>query len=273
PGDALQGLQQLLAVRQVALNNFAAGALPPDRQLGDAERRLVPIYLLHRYQAEAAVRLLGGNSYAYGLIGDTSADTPPVSGAQQHKALAAMAGLLATKTLSLPDSVLRVMAPPSNEFSRSPEFFGTKMAPMFDPLQAVASASALIAQMSFDPARLNRLAWQHGKDASVPSVNALFQALLADNWRNSGGSGQTGLVQTTRNWAVLDAALLSLDGGKLHPAVAAQWRGALAELAKQLESGKGREQQDAGRYIQRYLDDPSSVKLRALAVIPPGSPI
>ncbi|MBP7981747.1 MAG: zinc-dependent metalloprotease, partial [Arenimonas sp.] len=71
PGDALQGLQQLLAVRQVALNNFAAGALPPDRQLGDAERRLVPIYLLHRYQAEAAVRLLGGNSYAYGLIGDT----------------------------------------------------------------------------------------------------------------------------------------------------------------------------------------------------------
>ena len=59
----------------------------------------------------------------------------------------------------------------------------------------------------------------------------------------------------------------------LHPAVAAQWRGALASLAKQLQSGKGREQQDAGRYIQRYLDEPGSVKLRPLAVIPPGSPI
>jgi hypothetical protein len=273
PGDPMQGLQQLMAVRKVALANFAAGALPPDRQVGDAERRLVPIYLLHRYQAEAVVRLLGGTSYAYGLTGDTTADTPPVSGEQQQKALAAMVELLSTQTLTLPDSVLRVIAPPSNEFSRGPEFFGTKMDPMFDPLQAVASASALIAQMSFDPARLNRLAWQHGKDARVPSVAAVFQSLLADNWKASSGNSSAALIEATRNWAVLDAALLTLDGGKLHPAVAAQWRNALAELASALASGKNAEAKSAGRYIQRYLDDPGSVKLRPLTVIPPGSPI
>jgi hypothetical protein len=144
---------------------------------------------------------------------------------------------------------------------------------MFDPLQAVASASALIAQMSFDPARLNRLAWQHGKDASVPSVDDVFQSLLADNWKASSGNGSAALIEATRNWAVLDAALLTLDGGKLHPAVAAQWRNALAELASNLASSKNVEAKSAGRYIQRYLDDPSSVKLRPLAVIPPGSPI
>ncbi len=268
PGDALQGLQQLMRVRESALQHFAEGALPPDRQVGDAERRLVPIYLLHRYQAEAVVRLLGGSDYAYGLIGDTDANTTPVNGDMQHKALDATAQLLSEQTLSIPDSVLKVMSPPSNEYSRSKEFFGSKMEPLFDPLQAVASASALVAQMSFDPARLNRMAWQHDRDNSIPSVHEVFQTLLAQPWQQRGP-----LILNTRNWTLLDAALLTLDSGDLHPAVAAQWRSALGDLAKQLQGSKDADQNEAGRYIQRYLNDPGSVKLRALATIPPGSPI
>lgn len=268
PGEALQGLQNLLRVRESALQYFAEGALPPNRQVGDAERRLVPIYLLHRYQAEAVVRLLGGSDYAYGLIGDTNANTTAVNGDMQHKALDAVAQLLSEQTLSLPDSVLKAMSPPSNEFSRSKEFFGSKMEPLFDPLQAVASASALVAQMSFEPSRLNRMAWQHDRDNSIPSVHEVFQALLAQPWQQRGP-----LLLSTRNWTLLDAALLTLDSGNLHPAVAAQWRSALGELAKQLTGSKDADQNEAGRYIQRYLADPNSVKLRPLATIPPGSPI
>ena len=270
PGEPMQGLRNLLAVRKAALAHFAEGALPPDRQLGDAERRLVPIYLLHRYQAEAVARLLGGSTYAYGLIGDTAKGAVPVAADRQREALALLSGLLSQDTLQLPESVLRTLSPPSNDYTRGLEFFGTRMDPLFDPLQATASASALIAKMSFDPARLNRLAWQQARDSNVPSVSDVFEVLVSTPWRENGGNA---LLINTRNWAVLDAALLTLDGGNLHPAVAAQWRGALASLAKQLQSGKGREQQDAGRYIQRYLDEPGSVKLRPLAVIPPGSPI
>ncbi len=270
PGDAMQGLQQLLRVRESALQHFAEGALPPDRQVGDAERRLVPIYLLHRYQSEAVVRLLGGSDYAYGLVADANANAnnTPVNGDMQHKALAVVAQLLSEQTLNLPDSVLRVMSPPSNEYSRNKEYFGSKMEPLFDPMQAVASASALIAQMSFDSARLNRLAWQHDRDKSIPSVNEVFQTLLTQPWQQRGP-----LILSTRNWTLLDAALLTLDSGNLHPAVAAQWRSALGELAKQLTGSKDADQNEAGRYIQRYLADPSSVKLRPLATIPPGSPI
>jgi len=269
PGEPMQGLRNLLAVRKAALANFAEGALPPDRQLGDAERRLVPIYLLHRYQAEAVARLLGGSTYAYGLLGDTTPGAVPVPGNRQREALSMLSGLLSQDTLSLPESVLRTMSPPSNEYARGTEFFGTRMDPLFDPLQATASASALIAKMSFEPARLNRLAWQHARDSNVPSINEVFDYLVSEPWRENGGNV---LLINTRNWAVLDAALLTLDSGNLHPAVAAQWRSSLASLAKQLQSGKG-EQQDASRYIQRYLTDPASVKLRPLAVIPPGSPI
>ena len=273
PGDALSGLQKLLEVRQLALNNFAAGALPPNRQTGEAERRLVPIYLLHRYQAEGVIRLIGGVNYAYGLIGDTNLETTRVDARTQQQALAATQNLLSYATLSIPASVLKVMSPPSNEYERGPEYFGTQMAPVFDPLQAAEAASALVAKFSFDPERLNRLAWQHEQDANIPSVANLFDALLAQAWLETPSSGSQTLLLNTRNWVLLDVALLTLDGGKLHPAVASQWRTALANLAKQLESSKQSSSQDAGRYINRYLRDPSSVKLRPLANIPPGAPI
>ncbi|MBP6299976.1 MAG: zinc-dependent metalloprotease [Arenimonas sp.] len=273
PGDALTGLQKLLEVRRLALNNFAAGALPPNRQTGEAERRLVPIYLLHRYQAEGVIRLIGGVNYAYGLIGDSNLETTRVDARTQQQALAATKSLLSYETLSIPASVLKVMSPPSNEFERGPEYFGTQMAPVFDPLQAVEAASALVAKFSFDAERLNRLAWQHEQDANIPSVANLFDTLLTQQWQEKPSSDSQTLVLNTRNWVLLDAALLTLDGGKLHPAVASQWRTAMANLAKQLESSKQSSSQDAGRYINRYLRDPSSVKLRPLANIPPGAPI
>ena len=273
PGDSLGGLQKLLQVRQVALSNFAAGALPPNRQTGEAERRLVPIYLLHRYQSDGVIRLIGGVNYAYGLMGDTNLETTRVDAGTQQQALAATQNLLSYETLSIPSSVLKVMSPPSNEYERDREYFGTMMAPVFDPLQAAAAATALVAKAGFDTERLNRLAWQHEQDSAIPSVANLFDALLAKQWRETPSSGTQTLLLNTRNWVLLDAALLSLDSGNLHPAVASQWRNALAELAKQLQSSKQATSQDAGKYINRYLSDPSSVKLRPLANIPPGAPI
>lgn len=273
PGDAIDGLRQLLRVRSIALDAFADGALPPDRQLGDAERRLVPIYLLHRYQAEAVIRLIGGSTYQYGLVGDTSGDTIAVKGERQREALAATRQMLALETLSIPGSVLHVMTAPSNEFSRSPEFFGTRMSPVFDPLQATGSASALIAQFAFDSSRLNRLAWQNERDPGIPSTTELFNAIVGQSWTEGGGNKQDELILATRNWVLLDAALLTLDSGELHPAVAAQWNTSLRTLAMQLEKSKEANQREAARYILRYLSDPSSIKLRPLPVVPPGAPI
>lgn len=273
PGDAIDGLEKMLTVRRVALKGFADGALPPDRQLGDAERRLVPIYLLHRYQAEAVIRLIGGSTYHYGLVGDTAPDATAVDGNRQRKALAATRQMLSLETLSIPDSILRIMTAPSNEYSRSPEYFDTRMSPVFDPLQASASASALVAQLAFNPLRINRLAWQSERDAKIPSITQVFQNLVAEPWQESAKNRQDTLILATRNWVLLDAALLTLDGGELHPAVAAEWITSLRALAKQLETSKNENHREASRYIKAYLSDPSSIKLRSLPTIPPGAPI
>lgn len=273
PGDPLDGLDHLLRVRKAALARFAEGALPPDRQAGDAERRLVPIYLLHRYQTEAAMRLLGGGEYRYGLLGDKTGGVRVTDGARQAKALDAAFSLLSLDVLALPPSVLGVLSPPSNEYARSVEYIGTRMAPVFDPVQAAAVASALVAEQGFHPARLNRLAWQHGQDAVVPSPPDVFDALVARPWREAPAAGQGALLQSSRNWTMLDAALLALDGGELHPGVAAQWRASLRAFADENAGSKDVDRQAAAAHVRRYLDNPASVKLRPLPTIPPGAPI
>lgn len=273
PGDPVAGLTHLLTVRDTALSRFATGALPPDREAGDTERRLVPIYLLHRYQADAVIRLIGGGDYGYGLIGDGALGVTPVEAGLQRQALEATAGLLSMRTLRLPDSVLGVLTPPSNEYARNPEYFETRMSPIFDPPQAAAAATALVAGRAFQSERLNRLAWQHARDARIPSVADVFEALVTRSWAESAPAAADTPIRQARDWTVLDAALATLDGGQLHAGVAVEWRAALATFAKANANAGDPQRAEAARRVRRYLDDPASVKLRPLPQIPPGPPI
>jgi hypothetical protein len=272
PNDPIAGYAQLLAIRKAALNRFAAGALPPDREVGDAERRLVPIYLLHRYQADAVIRRLGGVEYRYGLLGEQASGTQAVAGAEQAEALQAIVQSLSVDTLRLPESVVAVLTPPSNEYGRSNEYFQTRMAPVFDPLEAAGSATAHIAQLLLYPSRLNRLTWQHALDSKVPSVSTVFNRAVLERWQEKRLSGSDGLLQSARNWVLLDAALLTLASEQLHPAALVQLRAALAEFARWGSTQKG-EAKAAAQHVQSYLADPSRVKLRGLPVVPPGAPI
>jgi hypothetical protein len=50
--------------------------LPDARQAGELEARLVPVYLLQRYQGEAVARLIGGGDFDYTSAGDIKAGIP-----------------------------------------------------------------------------------------------------------------------------------------------------------------------------------------------------
>jgi hypothetical protein len=61
--DTVSALRDILNVREVALANFDGGAVAHSTPFAELERVLVPIYYLHRYQVEAAVKLIGGVRY------------------------------------------------------------------------------------------------------------------------------------------------------------------------------------------------------------------
>lgn len=279
--DTLKAFEALMAARRKALANFSIGVLPPERQAGEIEARLVPVYLLHRYQTEAVARLLGGASYAYADAADRQTGSMAVPAATQRAALDRLVATLGADQLALPANVLDLVTPPGNDYVRNREYFATKAAPLFDPLAAVEAATAHTAQFLFAPARLNRLAWQHARDANTPGVVDVLDATFHGSWQRDAvdaSAPAAAAVQTAANWVVLDAALNLLEAGQLHAQVDAEVRATLQRWQQWLakDSGKGEvgaSRAEAVALIAKYLADPKSVKLRPLPTIPPGAPI
>lgn len=279
--DSLARYDELMAIRQRALAGFNVNVSPPDRQLGDLQSRLVPVYLLHRYQLEAVARLLGGAAFDYGEVADTAAGARVVPADEQRAALQRLIASLGSDQLALPDAVLKLMTPPSSEYGRTREDFASATASTFDPVAAVEAGAANTLQFLLDPARLNRVAWQRAIDATQPGVQEVLDALIAGSWqRDTPDDGAPGAVavQNAANWVVLDALMLAAQDTKLHPAVAASVRSALGRLERWLAAHPGSgtaaaSRRDAANRITRFLDDPTSIALRKLPPIPPGSPI
>jgi hypothetical protein len=284
--DAIKTWDQLMAVRQRALTTFSVDVLPESRQMGEIEARLVPVYLLHRYQAEAIARLLGGAEFEYATSTDVRAGaarsgTRVVAAAAQRAALARLAASLRADTLALPASVLDLMTPPAHGYERNREYFAQRMNSVFDPFSAVEAAAAHSCQFLFDPARLNRMAWQNARDPAQPGIGDVLDAVLMQTWKRAAAGPAVGAgeaVQLSANWVVLDALLRLIDGAMLHPGQQAQVRQQVAELGLWLskhpaKGATGHSRVEAAALIQRYLNEPGKVKLRAMPPVPPGAPI
>lgn len=284
--DSIKTYDQLMQVRQRALTNFSMAVLPPQRQLGELEARLVPVYLLHRYQLEAVARLIAGADYEYGLASDANAErvqagSKPVAASVQRQALQKMSSSLRAENLALPQNVLDILTPQSEGYSRTPEYFSGRMNVIFDALSAVEAGAAQSSLFLLDAARFNRLAWQHARDAQQLGVQESLQVVFDQTWKRDAipasiVAGEA--VQLAANWVVLDAVLNLIDGGRLHPQVQAEVRQNIHELALWLQKNPGKgsnasSRRQAAEFVLSYLREPSSVKLRALPAIPPGAPI
>ena len=284
--DVLKSWDQVMAVRRRALQTFSVDVLPEQRQMGELEARLVPVYLLHRYQTEAVARLLGGAEFDYVTstdvrTGSGQGGARAVPAATQRGALERLAASLRAETLALPANVLDLVTPPAQPYERNREYFATRMNSLFDPFGAVEAAAAQTCVFLFDAARMNRLAWQHARDAHQPGMQEAIEQVLQQTWKRApvaaalaGGEA----VQDSANWVVLDAMLRLIDGGELHAGQQAALRQQAAELAQWLRKhpgagASGHSRAEAAALIQRYLDQPGQVKLRPAPAIPPGAPI
>ena len=79
--DAAAELRRVMEVRRAALNRFGERAVRAGLPLATMEEVLVPVYLHHRYQVEAAAKLVGGQWYTYAMRGDGQQPLLPVAAA------------------------------------------------------------------------------------------------------------------------------------------------------------------------------------------------
>jgi len=272
--DPIGELRRMMNVRTVALQRFGEGALPVGEPLAQLRRAFVPIWLLDRYQIEAASKSLGGVNFPYALAGEAATATP-VAGATQWAALYALLDTLNPAELSVPGRLLPLLSVGfggNDDRQTQIELIPTAGGPVFDPLKATEVGAVQTLTPLLAPERLNRLEAQHAADASVPAPAQLFELLLGRTLAQSGNDVGRRVATT----AVLSLARVQRDA-QLSPTISLQLAGRLDRLAEELQRSRG-PQQDWARGLAALLKDREALD-KALADparlprVPPGMPI
>ena len=83
--DAADELTRIMKIRAAALARFGENAIPMGAPLAQLQDTLAPLYLLHRYQCAATIKMIGGLDYRYRLRGDGQINAAIVSGPMQRR--------------------------------------------------------------------------------------------------------------------------------------------------------------------------------------------
>ena len=172
-------LDRIMRVRKIALDNFSENDIPEGQPVATLENVLVPIYLLHRYQLEAAAKSLGGLYYTYAVRGDGQEITEIVAADQQRKALDALLNTLKPSVLEIPESILKLIPPQPPGYDRTRENFVSNTGLTFDPLSAAATAAELTVRLILQPQRDARLIEYNSRDSSSPSLSEVIDKLVS----------------------------------------------------------------------------------------------
>ena len=150
---------------------------------------LVPAYLMHRYQLQAAATVLGGRDFTYALKGDGQTPTTVIDGERQQAALTALLATLSPDALALSPELVALIPPRPPMSGNSRELFPRETGYLFDPVAAAGTASTLTLGVLLDPkraARLNQLAAVSDELPNFPAVlDALFKATWLDVTANT----------------------------------------------------------------------------------------
>ena len=271
--DPASELDRVLKIRSVALSNFSANAIRAAAPMATLEDTLVPVYLLHRYQTEAAAKEIGGLDYRYSLRGDHQLTTAIVPPDQQRHALQSVLKTLDPSTLTLPESLLKNLPPRPPAYPRTRESFPSYTGLTFDPVAAAQSAADLTLALIFEPARAARLVEYHAREATAPSLDDVVDATLAATWNAPHQSGLALEVQQTVQTETLEHLLALGANATTSAEVRAIVRARAAKLKDELASSQEPNRIAAVARIDEFLKNPAAFKPAPPAEAPPGMPI
>jgi hypothetical protein len=210
--DPVDELNRVMEIRQVALKNFGEKNIKMGAPMAMLEEVLVPMYFFHRYQAEAAVKMIGGLNYRYALRGDGQPITELLSPPQEQKALEALLKTVHPSALTLPESLLKIIPPRPIGYSRHRELIKIKTELTFDPLSAAETAADMTFSLILHPARANRLVEQHAREAKLPSLENVIDQMVTATIKSAPRTGLESSVQMAVNIALIsNLASLALN--------------------------------------------------------------
>ena len=285
--DPAAELLRMLDVRRAALDRFGETAVRNGTPMALLEETLVPLFLHHRYQIEAAASALGGVDYAYAFRGDGREPLRAVPAADQRAALDALMRTLRADELTVPASVADLIPPRPAGYGRHRELFPRYTGSTFDRITPAVVAADLTVSALLRPDRAARLVEQHAVDGNLPGLVEVIDALVEATFGEPFSAGYRIELQRAVQRVVVDRLirLASVSPMAQVRAVAAHW------LEDVLEEIRGRllPTDAAGdfdrvahaahgsalrRDIIRFLEAPAEgAEAWETPPAPPGSPI
>ncbi|NVK25573.1 MAG: zinc-dependent metalloprotease [Gammaproteobacteria bacterium] len=275
--DAASELLRLLEVRKLALDNFGLDNLATGRTISDLQEILVPIYLFHRYQTEAAVKLIAGLDYQYAVKTDNNGSpvTQIVSAKQQQKTLSALLQTMTPETLVIPDHIVSLIPPKAYGSYRNRESAPSKTSITFDPVELASAAAQHTLKSLLTPARLNRLAQQSAMDTDIFSVSDYLDQIIASTIKPEPAKGLGALVQRRVAALTVENMMTVLLDDKTSVEVKATLYAQLDSLTSWLESSANDDEiyPLINHHLSWYFEHRKWLPIIKPTAMPPGSPI
>lgn len=277
--DPVEELDRVLEVRSVALKNFGERNIKPGAPMATLEEALVPVYFFHRYQAEAAVKVIGGLNYRYAMRGDGQPVAELLTPQKEIKALESLLKTVQPSALLLPESLLKQIPPRPLGYNRHRELLRGKTDLTFDPLAAAETAADMTFSLILHPARANRVFEHHSRDARLPSLESVIDKMISATFKAPARGGHEGAVQMSINYALftnLTKLAMHKDAATPTKAIVTakldQLKGWLQTRPATDESWKAYNTYLA-QLVLKFQTAPEEFKQDMLLTPPPGMPI
>ena len=282
-------LTRMLAVRRAALSRFGENAIKRGMPMAQIEEVLVPLYLHHRYQVDAATNVVGGMHYIYAMRGDGRDPVRMASATEQRAALNALMTSISPSALALPADLLKKIPPRPSGFGRTRELFPRYTGLMFDAITPAVTAADQVVGLLLASDRAARLVEQKALDPTLPGLEEVIDALFAASFGATTRSPYEAEIKRAVERVVVDE-LMDLAGSAPMSQVRAiatlklqRRSGELGKVVASAATTNGGESNDGDVAqatllvgdINRFLTRPTNpVALRfPSAVAPPGAPI
>jgi len=274
-------LERVMIIRAAALDSFSERRIPMGSPMATLEDVLVPVYMFHRYQIEAAASVIGGLYYNHTLRGDVQADPKIADGAEQRRALEVLLRTIEPSNLAIGESILKLIPPRPPGYRPTREQFKRYTGMTFDPLGTAEALAHHVLGLILHPERAARLVDYHSRQKDCPGLTEVLGSMIEATWQSPAKLGVHAEIQRVVNSVLLYRAMQLAVHERALPQVRAIAFSQLDELrewlAQQVKVIQDEDQKShfifALSEIARFLEDPQEFRFAEPMMAPPGAPI
>jgi hypothetical protein len=278
--DAAAELTRMMEVRRFALARFGEKAIRNGMPMATIEEALVPLYLHHRYQVDAAASALGGLHYIYALRGDGREPFRRASATEQRAALDALLATLQPGELALPQAVVAKIPPRPSGWSQHRELFPRYTGSAFDAITPAVVLTNHVVSNLLSSTRAARMVQQQALDPALPGLQDVIARLFATAFESPASSPYEAEVRRAVQRVAVEG-VMGLASNAAMPQVRAvasraleQRRTEMDRMIAQADDAEAASYALLSRDIGRFLTRPGDAfSSPSIPVAPPGAPI